>query len=949
MTTNNLRTNYPWGDQLGSKASHVTRLYSINVNGISLDRRGGSFDGICRSLKEIQADIFCAQEHNLDTTQFKVRSVLFDTVKNHWERNRMVMGTTPITVETPYKPGGTLIATVGSLMGRVVQQGRDKWGRWVFQEFIGKGNRRVVLFSAYQPVEKHSQPGKITVAAQQKSLLCMTQDPIQNPRSAFRRDLFNVLHKYSQDGAELIVVGDFNEKLGADPDGMARIAVNLGLIDLMTSRHSSPLPATYARGSKCLDYALASPLVGEALISAGYEEFNAHIASDHRGYFFDFDTNILFGSETQQLATPSKRGLSSSNVHQVTEYIQEKHRILFGHHNASQRALQLSLPGNRHEYAERLDTDVLSASLAAEAKVRRVGEPAWSVELSHARKTVSLLKKQLSALRTGYDHSEILTTELAKLDNPVELPTTVKECSTALRTAEAKVREIVAESYQRRDQERRKRIEALEQSQNKADKKRAKILRRLKKAEDIKELFRKLKHVRIKKKHQGVTRIEIPLHPNDDPKSCTEWTQVEIPTEILRLLQERNRKHFGQAHGTPFTVPPLSDDLGFRGDGPLSEEVFQGTYASHDLDDNVRLLISHLEHVREMADTPSFPTISDDEFCSKLRAWTESTTTSPSGMHLGHYKALIARHSYSTDLDDDELTQEFKEKRDELNRMQLELRSLHLNLLNYALERGYSYRRWQTIANTILFKDDDNVRLHRTRVIHIYEADFNLALGIKWRIAMYQAEALAALNDGQYGSRPRRNAIDPVFIEELQCEISRATRKPVVLTNYDATACYDRIIPSVGMLASRKFGVPYSVTQTNATTLEKAEYRVRTELGLAPTGYTHSTEMPIYGTGQGSANSPAIWCFLSSCLFDGYDDIAQPATYISPDTSTSVSIGLVGFVDDCNGQTNDFLSDGSYIKPNYWVITVIGLSSRPMCVPRRGLTILQVGDSLSNP
>jgi hypothetical protein len=193
--------------------------------------------------------------------------------------------------------------------------------------------------------------------------------------------------------------------------------------------------------------------------------------------------------------------------------------------------------------------------------------------------------------------------------------------------------------------------------------------------------------------------------------------------------------------------------------------------------------------------------------------------------------------------------------------MQNDLRTLHLTLLNYALERGYSYKRWQTIANTILFKDPDNVRLHRTRVIHIYEADFNLALGIKWRIQMYQAEALAALNDGQYGSRPRRNATDPVFIEELQCEISRATRRSVVLINYDALACFDRMIQNAAMIVSRKFGVPLPVTQANAVTLERAEFRVRTELGLAPKGYVHSDSKPIYGTGQGSANSPAIWCF----------------------------------------------------------------------------------------
>ena len=51
------------------------------------------------------------------------------------------------------------------------------------------------------------------------------------------------------------------------------------------------------------------------------------------------------------------------------------------------------------------------------------------------------------------------------------------------------------------------------------------------------------------------------------------------------------------------------------------------------------------------------------------------------------------------------------------------------HLINYALERGYSYRQWQTIANTMLFKDPGSFKIHRTRVIHIYEADFNLILG----------------------------------------------------------------------------------------------------------------------------------------------------------------------------------------------------------------------------
>lgn len=206
-------------------------------------------------------------------------------------------------------------------------------------------------------------------------------------------------------------------------------------------------------------------------------------------------------------------------------------------------------------------------------------------------------------------------------------------------------------------------------------------------------------------------RFEIPLHPDHDPKKCTERRQVDVPTEIVRLLQERNREHCGQAKGTPFIVPPLLDNLGFRGDQPLSTQILEGTYQHQpDEDDtvsqNVRLLLQHLEQVQEMAATPSFPTISLEEFTSKLRVRSESTTTSPSGLHLGHYKkALIARHAYSSDLPDDELTPEFRANRAELDMMQTDLLHLHLLalLLNYVLEGGYSYKRWQTIANTILF------------------------------------------------------------------------------------------------------------------------------------------------------------------------------------------------------------------------------------------------------
>ncbi|KAI2495792.1 hypothetical protein MHU86_18720 [Fragilaria crotonensis] len=217
--------------------------------------------------------------------------------------------------------------------------------------------------------------------------------------------------------------------------------------------------------------------------------------------------------------------------------------------------------------------------------------------------------------------------------------------------------------------------------------------------------------------------------------------------------------------------------MGYTGTSETQQQLLRGTFDTSGFEKSIQLLLRHLQYAQTTLEDAIRPTISDDDFCSKLKLWSESTTTSPSGMHLGHYKALIARHTYSSDAADEDLSPEFRDKRDNLNYRQQALRRLRLELINYSLERGYSFKRWKKVVNTMLFKDPDNVRLHRTRVIHIYEADFNLFLGIKWRAAMHQAEDLRVLNDGQYGSRAYRNATDPVFIEELQLEISRATRE----------------------------------------------------------------------------------------------------------------------------------------------------------------------------
>ena len=102
---------------------------------------------------------------------------------------------------------------------------------------------------------------------------------------------------------------------------MQKILDDNNLVDIMKWKHEGPLPPTYARGKKCLDYAFATPNIIHSVVKARYEAFNAKYSTDHRAYYVDFKTDQLFGIQIQPLAKFEPRVLKSNNLKQVTAYI----------------------------------------------------------------------------------------------------------------------------------------------------------------------------------------------------------------------------------------------------------------------------------------------------------------------------------------------------------------------------------------------------------------------------------------------------------------------------------------------------------------------------------------------------------------------------------------------------------------------------------------------------
>jgi hypothetical protein len=103
----------------------------------------------------------------------------------------------------------------------------------------------------------------------------------------------------------------------------------------------------------------------------------------------------------------------------------------------------------------------------------------------------------------------------------------------------------------------------------------ATLLREIRHSEQMTETYCLFNYIRKEKDNSGQTKIEVPHDWHDpntpfaevqdltDPKAyaqqpAPQWRLITKPDKINYYLLLRNRRHFGQANGTPFTQEPFA-------------------------------------------------------------------------------------------------------------------------------------------------------------------------------------------------------------------------------------------------------------------------------------------------------------------------------------------------------------------------------------------------------
>jgi hypothetical protein len=300
------------------------------------------------------------------------------------------------------------------------------------------------------------------------------------------------------------------------------------------------------------------------------------------------------------------------------------------------------------------------------------------------------------------------------------------------------------------------------------------------------------------------------------------------------------------------------------------------------------------------------PDLDFDDFISGLLHWKETTSTSPSGRHLGQYKALVTAICNSNgefsrpgdnDDNDNPTTQEKAEQT---------LQLIH-SVTTTAATRGFYLQRWIEVINVMIYKKPGVIELDKLRVIHLFKADFILLVGVYFgRRAMHHQVNRNLIHPGQFG-KPGGECQDVALSKVLPILMAFFTQTPMGQFESDATACFDREVVHFVFTCFHSRGAPIWPLWMWEQVLYHVVHRVKTAHGLSTATYELSEESLIHGPGQGSRGGLASCSTMTSLLIEGMDGLCHELTFSDPSQAHPYSTTINMFIDDGSNCTDAFL------------------------------------------
>ena len=355
------------------------------------------------------------------------------------------------------------------------------------------------------------------------------------------------------------------------------------------------------------------------------------------------------------------------------------------------------------------------------------------------------------------------------------------------------------------------------------------------------------------------------------------WEQVTGRKEVEDVMVPWCAEHFCQAAETPFAQGKWNDELDVLKEGSRVDELLDGKYDGIENEpEEVRQWLEGMKRKEGVeGQVPLRSTFA--AFQEFVKGAIEAKSSSPSGHHYGHYKALATEEKL--------------------------LRTVY-SVIEIALKRGIVLRRWKAVHQILLLKSPPGVKIHRFWNITIIEADLMFVMKHIWARGLGdRITEDNSLNESQY-ARKGQIALNNVLNKRISYDLQHTLRMESFQADNDAVSCYDRIVVNIAAIASMRIGLGKEAARFLVRTLRGFNHIILLEGVPSMKSFCDSLQKRVHGTGQGTGWSPVIWSAVDDIIISLMEKFQPGQVFDSPDGRIRAVQMLDAFVDDSNLSVN---------------------------------------------
>ena len=901
-----------YGDSIRFKAPNTIRIFFQNVKGLTHSTTMEDYRYYLSCIQGYDIDIAGLSETNTCWAHYHLTSDFRATVRSHYRQNKIVFGTVsplvdPCKDSETFQSGGNLTMALGGMASRV--SGSDivdptGLARWSGFTLEGTEGRKMSIITAYRVCSGSPATASLGSAfLREYEYFRERKYSSTNPRRHFLTDLQTTITSLQDRGHSIILMLDANATLSTDSH-FADFVQICGLQDLHA--HAPATSTFIGSQDRRIDFIFGCETASTYVTRSGTLSYTSGPQSDHRSLYVDIHHEYLRPPPWNCLTPSVSRSLHTGNP-EIVESYQHAMMEYYEQHNMVSRIDALyekHATMSRHDLRQLLiqwDNDQGRAMEKSERLLRKPPKKcAWSPALRNSAIIRRYWLLRLRELNKDEDYTSTFQrwqSQVQVHDSSFRLPhlgdlLSLEQVREHLNRSTRTFRRLQKQSTPLRLQTYQDLLASYEDDDDpgtrEESRRKAKIVRNTLAGEGTRHIFSNLRQVLKPSVSHSLSKVLVP-QVSDGETSVYRKLQEESPDDMLwetvvdrdaleQHILQYNHESFRAAAESPCGHGVIHDALTFTSLSKEAEELLYGTVPSHwyGQDDMLKHFLASFAipaHVQSSGEIPS--TVSEADVMRGFNAWKETTSTSPSGRHLGHYKALV-RHPT--------------------------LLACLTKFLNIVISRGIAIPRWCNATNVMIEKDSGKPRIHRLRIVHLFEADFNFFLKLQWGHRLVrQACTLNLLHDSQHGSIPRRTAMDPIMLTQLTTDLCRILKHDLARFDNDASACYDRIIVALAMLAARRCGMPKNAVRLHADALKFMKYTIKTIYGVSEGNYHGTVFAPLFGTGQGSGASPSAWLSLVVLLLQTLDRLVPDRINFDPISGARPHARIAdAFVDDTN-------------------------------------------------